>query len=98
MKIPKHALRCCSLVLGVTFVWACAFDTTLREYLNAYFWLPFAKRAAGFEKPKVRRINAPFAGMTKAEGDRPLAKLRATYQQISQPQVESFDSVLQRQA
>ena len=36
----------------------------LAEYLNASFWLPFAKHPPAFEHPHVTRMDAPFAGMT----------------------------------
>jgi len=101
MKMAKRVLRPCGLLfLGLGFIWACGFDDTLREYLSRHFWLPFAKRGANFEKPNVRRISAPFAGMTAAEGDSPLAKLRAAYQQISHPEPAQvdFDAAVFRQA
>ncbi len=65
---------------------ACPWDDELREYLNAHFWLPFARHAASFEKRNVPRINAPYAGMTAAQGNTPLARLREAYQKISQPE------------
>lgn len=64
---------------------ACPWDDELREYLNAHFWSPFAKHAASFEKPNVRRIDAPYAGMEVAQGSSALARLRAAYQKLSQP-------------
>ncbi|MBS1858338.1 MAG: hypothetical protein JST11_23405 [Acidobacteria bacterium] len=63
---------------------ACPWDDEFREYLNAHFWAPFAKQAAGFEKPGVRRIDAPYAGMAAAQGGSALARLRAEYQNLSQ--------------
>jgi hypothetical protein len=92
MNMAKRILRFCGFVfLGLGFVWACGFDDTLREYLSAHFWLPFAKRPANFEKPNVRRVSEPYAGMTAAENASPLAKLRAAYQQVSKPESISFD-------
>ena len=84
------------LIPAVAFVWACGFDDTLREYLSARFWLPFAKRGELFEKPNVRRISEPFAGMTAAAQGGPLTKVRVAYQSIGQPepygaQVSAFD-------
>jgi hypothetical protein len=73
------------LVCGLGIVFACGFDNSLREYLDARFWLPFSKQAWHFEKPSVRRVSAPFAGMGKSVGDTPLAKLRAAYQEMPQP-------------
>jgi hypothetical protein len=73
------------LLFGICLVLACPFDDTLREYLNAPFWLPFAKHSWHFEKRNVRRIFVPFAGMTKAEGGSPLEKLRSAYQTIANP-------------
>jgi hypothetical protein len=75
------------LVAGLGLAFACGFDSSLREYLDARFWLPFSKQGWHFEKQNVRRIFAPYAGMTKAVGDAPLAKLRAAYQEIPQPEL-----------
>jgi hypothetical protein len=71
--------------LGFLAAWACPWSNELREYLNARFWLPFAKHAASFERPHVRRVDVPFAGMTAVTGDSPLERLRAAYQGASQP-------------
>jgi hypothetical protein len=65
---------------------ACPWDDELREYLNAHFWSPFAKHAASFEKTNVRRMDAPYAGMAAAQGSSALARLRAAYQKLSQPE------------
>ena len=70
------------LLLGLSFAWACGFDSTLREYLDVHFWLPFAKTAKSFEKPNVRRISVPYAGMGKADAT-PLGRLRDAYQHTS---------------
>jgi hypothetical protein len=78
------------IVLGVT--WACGFDDTLREYLDAHFWLPFAKRPRHFEQANVQRISQPFAGMDASQGDSPLVKLRTEYRQIAQPSPLTFDA------
>src|ERR1700722_2378279 len=83
---------------GLGFLWACPFDDTLREYLNAHFWLPFSKHSSNFEKRGVRRISAPYAGMVKAKGDTPLDKLRTAYQEISQPGSATSDLAALRQA
>lgn len=87
MKIRTRALKLsglCFAALGLAV--ACGYDASLREYLSAYFWLPFSKNPSSFARSNVRRVDAPFAGMTKASGDTPLEKLRAAYQQIPQPQ------------
>ncbi|MBI2687566.1 MAG: tetratricopeptide repeat protein [Acidobacteria bacterium] len=68
-----------ALALGVLF--ACPFDTTLREYLNGHFWLPFSKVGGDFAKKSVKRLKAAYAGMDKADGEDPLARLRKVYQQ-----------------
>src|SRR5579883_2987759 len=83
--------------IGLGVAWACAFDTSLREYSSVDFWLPFAKHAASFERPNVHRISAPFAGMTAAQGDTPLSRLRAAYQKISE-QASPFDPAIARAA
>lgn len=81
MRAPRFLL----LFLALLIASACPWDDELREYLNAHFWLPFAKHLASFEKPNIARINMPYAGMTAAQGNNPLARLRAAYQKISKP-------------
>ncbi len=78
----------CSLLalLVLTVLSACPFDETLRAYLDAHFWLPFSKHPSSFEKRGVRRVNAPYAGMVKAQGESPLARLRTAYQEIPVPE------------
>ena len=101
MRISKRILRFFGLLLlGFGFVFGCGFDDTLREYLDAHFWLPFSKQAWHFERKNVTRISAPYAGMVKAVGTSPLAKLRTAYQEISQPQPTSvvFDTTKLREA
>lgn len=90
MKTPRRLLRISALLsaaLGLAF--SCAFDTTLRAYLDAHFWLPFSKQPWHFERKNVQRISAPFAGMAEASGDTPLAKLRAAYQPIARPDFDA---------
>ena len=73
MKIVKRfAKGCCIVVPVLALVWGCPFDNTLREYLSARFWQPFAKTGTSFEKRGVRRMSAPFAGMRKTAGETPL--------------------------
>lgn len=98
MKIVIRAVECCGVVvLGLALAWSCGFDNTLREYLNAQFWLPFAKWPASFERPNVRRISAPFAGMDASEGKTTLTKLRMAYRAIAEPTTASFDAPTERQ-
>jgi hypothetical protein len=78
-------LRFLLLFVVLLIACACPWNDELREYLNAHFWSPFAKHGASFENAHVQRMNAPYAGMTRAEGDSPLARLRATYQKLPQP-------------
>lgn len=78
MKFRRWSL----LLVGILVASACPWSDELREFLNAHFWLPFAKRAASFERLNVRRMDAPYAGMTAAQGDSPLARLRMAYQKI----------------
>jgi len=68
---------------GLGLVCACAYDDTLRAYLDAHFWLPYSKQLPYFAKKNVRRTAEPYAGMTNDSGDGPLAKLRDAYQSIS---------------
>jgi len=99
MKVPRRILQsCCTLFVGLGFVWACGYDDSLREYLDVHFWLPFSKRPMHFARNNVRRIFEPYAGMVKVESDTPLAKLRAAYQQVSQPAAVPFDAAILRQA
>src|SRR5947209_13277460 len=85
MKARRFVLGFAVLLIAC----ACPWDDELREYLNAHFWLPFAKHAASFEKPNVRRMDAPYAGMTAAHGTSALARLRAEYQRLSQPSYQN---------
>ena len=43
------------LAIAVGLVWACPFDTTLREYLRRPFWMPFSKGPAAPEG--ITRLN-----------------------------------------
>ena len=92
MTATHRPFRFGSLLLAVlALVSACPFDESLREYLSAHFWLPFAKRGASFERPHVRRISAPFAGMADAEGTGALGRLRSAYRQIAHEESGGFD-------
>ena len=70
----------CLMTGGLSVAWACAFDGTLREYLSAHFWLPFAKSARLSGRVPGKQLSTPFAGMQKAAGESPMARLRASYQ------------------
>jgi hypothetical protein len=85
------ALAALAACLGL--VWACGHDDSLREYLSARFWLPFAKRPPAFERPNITRVDEPFAGMTRTNGQGTLGALRAAYQTIAHPQSEAVDNV-----
>jgi hypothetical protein len=99
MKISRHVVRRCGIVfLGLGFIWACAFDETLREYLDAHFWLPFSKHPQSFARKDVRRIWVPFAGMTKAQDATSISILRGAYQKIAQPMSEVHEIAALRQA
>lgn len=99
MKVSSRVLRsCCLAVFGLGFAGACGFDDTLREYLDVHFWLPFSKLMPVVAKRNVRRLSAPYAGMAEAAGDSSLAKLRAAYQEISQPEPAAFDASTLRQS
>lgn len=88
----------CIPTFGLSVVCACGFDASLREYLNAHFWLPFAKNGVQFEKAGVQRSSAPFAGMRKADNATPLARLRAAYQEIAWPESSAYDTARLQQA
>ena len=86
LRYLGFSLGCLGMIL------ACAFDDTLREYLDVHFWLPFSKNASYFERKNVRRISAPFAGMDTAPGNTALTRLRVAYRQIFADTIEPFDS------
>ncbi len=71
------------LPTALTLLWSCEVDDSLREYLDAHFWLPFSKDGAVILKKNVRRTDAPFAGMDHVNGNTPLATLRTAYQGIA---------------
>jgi hypothetical protein len=99
MRISRRILRYSVLLLfGLGFLCACAFDDSLREYLDVHFWLPFSKLTPAVANKNVRRLSAPYAGMAKAAGDSPLAKLRAAYQSISAGEPTTFDASMLRQS
>ncbi len=78
-------------LIAIGLASGCWFDDTLREYLDARFWLPFAKTGRHFENRGVRRVNFAFAGMTKAAGASPLDKVRKAYQEIAAPVDVPYD-------
>jgi hypothetical protein len=80
----KHILLPCTAFVGITLACACGWDNSLREYLDARFWLPFAKYPGHFERKNVRRVSLPYAGMEMAS-ETPLGELRAAYQGIAEP-------------
>lgn len=69
-----------AVLLPAAIVWACGFDDTLREYLNARFWLPLSRRAGDFGNKELKRLSAPYAGMQKAGSRKPVDLVRAAYQ------------------
>ncbi len=86
------------IALLVTFglAWACGFDSSLREYLNANFWMPFTKKASDFAKAPAPKALTPYAGMKDSPGAPALAQLRAAYQQIATPNSPLDSKSLQR--
>lgn len=42
MKTAGRFLLAGGVLSGLTLVWACAFDDSLREYLSFQFWLPLS--------------------------------------------------------
>jgi hypothetical protein len=99
MRILKYMVAVCGLgLLGFGVVLACGHDSALREYLDVRFWLPFEKHGTHFEKPGIKRVSTPYAGMFPAQGNAVLANLRRVYQRIAFPQPDSFDTSIQRQA
>lgn len=78
MKLRRFVL----LLVILATAGACPWSNELREFLNRHFWLPFARQAAGVERPDVTRADEPFAGMSAARSDRPLDRLRHAYQQM----------------
>ncbi len=78
-------------ITGLGLIVGCGFDDSLREYLDARFWLPLVKTGAHFANRGVRRVNAPFAGMTKVAGNTPLDRVRKAYQEIAAPVDAPYD-------
>jgi hypothetical protein len=81
MKIPRAVWL---LLVALGFGFACGSDYTLRAYLDAHFWLPYAKFPASFEKKNVRHMTVPYAGMA-ASDKTSLEKLSEAYFAISNP-------------
>ncbi len=72
MKRPiraTHIIGLAAVVCGT--IGACGFDDTIREYLNAHFWLPFAKSARHFARNGIRRANAPTRAWDRPRGNLP---------------------------
>jgi hypothetical protein len=93
MRTAYRILRySCALFVALAFLSACGFDDSLREYLDAHFWLPFSKHSQDFEKRNVRRVSVPYAGMAKAQGNTTLEKLRTAYQEIAKPEITGPDT------
>jgi tetratricopeptide (TPR) repeat protein len=90
-KIGRVIILSGCVLIGLGLAWACAYDDSLRQYLDAHFWQPFSKHPRHFERKDVQRVSVPFAGMDSAAGASPLAKLRTAYQTIPQPVSASFD-------
>jgi hypothetical protein len=86
------------LILGLGFAGACAFDTSLREYLDSRFWLPFSKHIDDFAHKNVSRVFTPFSGMSETHDTSPLSRLRTAYQEISAPMNAKFEEAPLRKA
>jgi hypothetical protein len=72
------------LLSAVVVLESCAFDDTLREYLNRHFWLQFSRHSVPFERKNVRRASTPYAGMDADHpGNDRLVALRRAYEDIS---------------
>ena len=84
----KRAFLAAALLLGM--VWACAFDTSLRQYLQKSFWQPFSKTGTDFLPKTQTELNAAFAGMTADDAPTPLGKLRRAYQGAEDTPVEQL--------
>jgi hypothetical protein len=84
-------------LIAIGIAVGCGFDDSLREYLDKRFWLPFAKTGRHFERRGVKRVSLPYAGMAKAEGGSPLAKLRKAYQDIREPVDVAYDPSREKQ-
>jgi hypothetical protein len=93
MKTTSRVLLCCATsCVSITLVWACGFDGTLREYLNAHFWLPLKKSGDDLAGRHVEESSAAYAGMAAAEDETPLSKLRLAYQEIAFPDTARYDA------
>lgn len=67
-------------VILAALVWACPFDTSLREYLRVAFWSPFSKHPEEYMPRKQVELHEAFAGMTRDPAATPLGRLRRAYQ------------------
>lgn len=79
-----------TIALAVSIAYGCGFDVRLREYLSESFWYPFSRSAVDLRADGVERVSVPFAGMTLAESDSPIERLRASYQRIARPMPSGF--------
>jgi tetratricopeptide (TPR) repeat protein len=75
-------------ILLATLLWACPFDTSLRQYLKISFWQPFSKSGHDFVPRKQTELSAAFAGMTRDTAPTPLGQLRRIYQGLEEAPVE----------
>ncbi len=83
------------LVISLGLGWACAYDDTLRAYLDARFWLPYSRTPASFAKKNVRRTAEPYAGMVTSDNVS-LRKLMEGYAKISEPGTVFVPATLQQ--
>lgn len=79
-----------ALFATLGMLWACAFDTSLHQYLQASFWQPFSKTGADFLPKNSTEIHAAFAGMTHDAAATPLGRLRRAYQGLEDKPVEQL--------
>lgn len=71
---------------GATAVYTCAFESTLRAYLDRRFWQPLAKFAEDLLKdvpPPSGQPLQPFAGMAVGESKPPVQAVRDAYHPLS---------------
>ena len=98
MSRARHWRIALATLVFAGFCSACAFDYSLREYLDVRFWSPFGKHAGSFEKKGIRRVSVAYAGMLKSANRTPLEQLRSAYQEISDPDSLPPDTSAQERA
>ncbi len=81
-------------IFGLGLVWTCPFDSSLREYLSAYFWMPFPHRIGSDAARNPRGQRLPFAGLLQQAEDSALNQLRRLYRRWEEASAAEFTQAL----